>query len=395
MTEELKETTKLKVAQKEDIDANFTVIKIDESNESEIEKKADDYVNRLVEFSLEDLEKQKQSQSSVERMGEEIQIETAKRLQLLQTPLKQLSKSSDDGGSVATQLVNLKMEVEKLDPASFNFEAGWFSRLLGAIPGVGTPMKRYFTQFESAQEVIDAILNSLKNGRDELARDNITLSEDQKFLHASALNLKKLSLLGQKMDDKLNYKVSREFAEKPEEKKFIEENLLFPLRQKIMDFQQQLAVVQQGMISIDLIQRNNKELIRGVDRSMNVTVNALQVAATVAMALNNQKIVMDKIAMINATTDSLIAGTAKQLKTQGVEIQKQAASTQLDIENLKTAFHDISTALNDISQFRQQALPQMAQSILEMDKLTEEIQGKVEEAQKSQAMETTIDIKLD
>lgn len=378
-----------------EIETEFTVIKIDESNENDIDKKAAEYVDRLIQVGLDDLEKQKQNQASVEQMGHEVQIETAKRLQLLQTPLKQLSKTGEEGGSVATELVNLKMEVEKLDPSTLNLEAGWFSRTIGMIPGIGTPMKRYFTKFESAQEVIDAILNSLKNGRDELARDNITLGEDQKFLHASALNLKKLSLLGQKMDEKLTYKASREFAERPQEKKFIEEGLLFPLRQKIMDFQQQLAVVQQGMISIDLIQRNNKELIRGVDRSMNVTVNALQVAATVAMALNNQKIVMDKISMINKTTDSLIAGTARQLKTQGVEIQKQAASTQLDITNLKNAFQDIAIALNDISDFRQQALPQMAESILEMDKLTGEIQTKIEESQKSKAMEATIDIKLE
>jgi uncharacterized protein YaaN involved in tellurite resistance len=37
---------------------------------------------------------------------------------------------------------------------------------------------------------------------------------------------------------------------------------------------------------------------------------------------------------------------------------------------LKQAFTDIHAALNDIARFRQEALPQMARNVLEMDKLT-------------------------
>lgn len=391
----MEKTEKLKLAGKEQVESQITTITIEKNDENQIDQKANEFVEKLVNFSLNSLEEQKKHQASVESMGAEVQIDTAKRLQLLQSPLKQLSKNGEEGGQVAKSLIDLKVEVEKLDPARIDLEAGWLSRVLGYIPGVGTPIKRYFTKFESAQEVIDAIMNSLKSGRDELSRDNITLSEDQKYLHASAMNLKRLITLAQKMDEKLIYKATREFVEDVEKKTFIEEKLIFPLRQKTMDFQQQLAVVQQGIISIEVIQRNNKELIRGVDRSLNVTINALQVAATVAMALNNQKIVMDKIAMINSTTDSLIANTAKQIKTQGVEIQKQAASTQLDINVLKTAFADINMALDDLSQFRQQALPEMAKSILEMDQLTSEIEKKVNETEKAKAIEASVDIQLE
>ncbi|MCF8060409.1 MAG: toxic anion resistance protein [Bacteriovoracaceae bacterium] len=363
-----------------------------ELNESLLEKKAQEYANQLTNFENDSKEKH---QNSVETIGRDIQLESSNRLKLLKQPLKKMADSGDDGGMVAKSLINLKLEVEKLDPQKFNFDAGWFTKLLGIIPGVGTPMKRYFSQFESAQTVIEAIINSLNSGRDELKRDNITLSEDQKFLVESSKKLQKMVKLSQLLDNKLVYKAEREFSENPQEKVFIEEKLLFPLRQRIMDFQQQLAVVQQGIISIEIIQRNNKELIRGVDRSLNVTVNALQVAATVAIALNNQKIVMDKITSINKTTDELIAGTAKRVKTQGVEIQKQAASAQLDLNNLKLAFADISTALDDISQFRQKALPEMAKTILHMDELSLNLDGKISEMTKQKELEGSIDISIE
>jgi hypothetical protein len=55
-------------------------------------------------------------------------------------------------------------------------------------------------------------------------------------------------------------------------------------------------------------------------------------------------------------------------KTQGVASHKEAASTQLSMDTLKQSFADIEAALNDIAAFRRDVLPQMARSILEMDK---------------------------
>jgi uncharacterized protein YaaN involved in tellurite resistance len=49
-----------------------------------------------------------------------------------------------------------------------------------------------------------------------------------------------------------------------------------------------------------------------------------------------------------------------------------APGTTLNIETLKQSFADIRAALDDVSRFRQEALPQMAQAIVELDKLSDE-----------------------
>lgn len=90
---------------------------------------------------------------------------------------------------------------------------------------------------------------------------------------------------------------------------------------------------------------------------------------------------------VNKTTDSLIAWTAENLKTQGVAIHKQAASSQLSMDTLKQSFADIHAALNDIAAFRRDALPQMAGSILEMDDMAATVTaviGKVDEGKQIQ-----------
>jgi uncharacterized protein YaaN involved in tellurite resistance len=197
------------------------------------------------------------------------------------------------------------------------------------------------------------------------------------------------------IDQKLSYALEREVNNEDPRRRFIEDEILFPLRQRIQDLQQQLAVNQQGVLAIEIIIRNNKELVKGVDRGINVTVNALNVAVTVALALANQKIVLDKIDAVNKTTNRLIAQTASQLRTQGTEIHKQASSTQLDMETLRKAFVDINAALDDISNFRQQALPQMAEAILEMDNLTKATDEAIQRMEQGTKMEPVVSLDVE
>jgi len=85
------------------------------------------------------------------------------------------------------------------------------------------------------------------------------------------------------------------------------------------------------------------------------------------------------------TTRSWITGTAERLKTQGAAIHKQASATQIDRDALKRAFEDIRAALDDVSRYRQEALPKMADSILQMDKVaaeSDEAIAKVEQAER-------------
>ena len=115
-------------------------------------------------------------------MGRDLQTRSATRSRMLQAPLKELSHGTEDGGEVAKSLSDLRIEVEKLDPSGLETEAGWFTRLVGKIPGVGTPLKRYFMRYESSQTQIDSIVQSLEKGRDQLKRDNTTLGDDQKTM---------------------------------------------------------------------------------------------------------------------------------------------------------------------------------------------------------------------
>jgi uncharacterized protein YaaN involved in tellurite resistance len=278
---------------------------------------------------------------------------------------------------VTNALIDLKLKVEELDPNHLDLDAGWFSRLSGKLPFIGTPLKRYFSRFESAQTVLDAIVNSLERGREQLKRDTLTLQEDQKAMRALTEKLTRQVKLGQLVDEKLQSAAARLRREDEARARFIEDELLFPLRQRIIDLQQQLAVNQQGILASAIVMRNNSELVRGVNRALDVTLSALNVAVSTALALGNQRIVLDKVNAINRTTSDLIAGTAKKLRTQGTAIHAQASSAMIEMTALKSAFADINAALDEISRFRQSALPQMANTIIELDRMSAEGEKRV------------------
>ena len=340
--------------------------------DEELRARARAQAAQLVSLDPADQDSRDSVRAAVESMGQDLQRSAATRSRMLQAPVRDLSKGAEDGGPIAKSLVDLRIEVEKLDPTSIDLDPGWGTRVLGKIPGIGTPLKRYFMRYESSQTVVDSIIKSLETGRDQLKRDNITLSEDQKRMRELTVSLADQSAMGQALDESIVYQLEREIPGDDPRRQFIEEEVLFVLRQRTMDLQQQLAVNQQGVLAIELIIRNNRELMRGVGRALDVTVSALQVAVTVALALAHQKVVLDKVEAVNRTTSDLIAGTAERLKTQGTEIHKQAAGTMLDMDSLRSAFEDINIALDEISRYRREALPQMANTILELDKLTSE-----------------------
>lgn len=344
-------------------------LQVDPSTDQVLDDQSSHVVDALFALNPEDHDSREFGKHTAEGLGMDVQEASAKQLDMLKAPVHRITDRGDAKGDVGTSLAALKVEVEKADPRRFDFDPGWFSRMVGYLPFIGPPMKRYFTQYESTRTVIDAIIKSLDIGRDQLKRDNLILAEDQKVMRDYTARLENAVKMGQLIDQKLEVKLK---TLQPDESKhrFLSEEVLFPLRQRIIDLQQQLAVNQQGIMATELISRNNNELVRGVNRAINVTSRALQVAATVAIALADQKAVLDKVESVNETTSDMIAGTANQLKEQGAAIQKQASSAMLDISALKSAFADIDAAIDDLSAFRAQALPKMAQTVMELDKVT-------------------------
>jgi len=353
---------------------------------TELSKQADEVVEALLAIEATDLAAQQKQSAAVTSLGKSVQVELAKQSEMLSQPMAMLVHEAEDGGKVANSLISLQEQVNVINPNRVDFTMSTIRRILAKIPGVGTTLSRWFAKYQSVSTVIKDIVNSLKDGKASLERDNITLQDDQRRMRELTFKLEEYIKLGQLLDQKLSTAIESQLRADDKRLKFLQEEVLFPLRQRVMDLQQQLAVNMQGVLATEVIVRNNKELVKGVERALNVTITALNTAATLQIALVRQNKVLKGVQAVTDTTNDLLVETAKTLKTQGVAIQKQAAEAQLDISKLKQAFTDIDFALNELSSFRRDALPQMAESIIEMDGLTKKMGESIEKMEGGNAL---------
>jgi uncharacterized protein YaaN involved in tellurite resistance len=279
---------------------------------------------------------------------------------LLNAPVRAMQRG--EGGNVANTLLDLRKTVESLDPA----EASGVKKLLGIIP-FGDKVIDYFRKYESAQKHLDAIVKALYDGQDELRKDNAALEQEKVHLWETMQRLTQYIYIAARLDAALEQKIASIEATDPERAKALRDDVLFYVRQKHQDLLTQMAVSIQGYLAIDLVRKNNIELIKGVDRATTTTIAALRTAVIVAQALTNQKLVLDQITALNTTTSGLIESTSKLLATQSVDIQKQAASATIGIEQLKAAFANIYQSMDAIDTFKVQALDAMSETVTSLE----------------------------
>ena len=345
---------------------------------NELKKQAESNAKEMMNLNIDLLEERKSVLKSIENFGMNTLQDSAKRSAALKVTVGNFSKMGDEGGSVAKGLLDLQREIKDLDPSMVDFAKTGF---LGKFYN---PVRAYFARYQKADGVINDIIVSLEKGKLTLKNDNVTLEIERQTLRDLTKKLAKEVSMGASMDEAVTKDVedAKTRNEDPEKIKFITEEVQFPLRQRVMDMQQMIVVNQQGIMAIEVVRRNNKELIRGIDRAKNVTISAMRIAVIVASALYNQKIVLEKIEKLNATTNELISGTSRMLKEQGAEIHKQSMETNISVETLKTAFADVISAMDAISTYKQEALPKMKETISQFKELAEEGEKQIQRLEK-------------
>jgi len=321
----------------------------------------------LMKINMDSLEDRRTVLKSIEDFGLQTIQKSAQKNSLLQVSVGNLSNMSGEGSTISKGLMDLHKQIKDLDPSLVDFTK------TGILGKIFNPIRSYFEKYEKADNVINDIIVSLDKGKAVLKNDNTTLEIEELAMRDLTKKLTREIEMGTLMDESISSQIDAAKArnEDPDKIRFISEEILFPLRQRLLDMNQLLVVNHQGIMAMEVVRRNNNELIRGVDRAKNVTVSALKIAVTVASALYNQKIVLKKIEMLNATTNELISGTSKMLKEQGAEIHKQAMESNISVDTLKTAFQDCISAIDAISTYKQEALPRMKETISQFKELAE------------------------
>ncbi|MFD0316994.1 toxic anion resistance protein [Streptomyces flavalbus] len=334
------------------------LVPVDEATRAEMARKAADYVASLAALDA-------RSPEFAGKVGEitalgagEMRTAAAQSNRMLERTVRSLPAQGGDAQTrVAGSLVELRRVVEDLDPRDLAVSKG--RKLLSRLPG-GNRLRDHVAKYASAQGTLNRIVGALRGGQDELRRDNAALQTERVRLWETMGKLQEYVVLTEALDTAVERHID---GADPRQADALRADVLFPVRQKHQDLLTQLAVCAQGYLAMDVVRRNNDELVKGVDRAATTTVSALRISVMLASALDHQKKVVDQVNALRGTTEDLIRANAEMLTSQSGEIQRIAADPAVGAETLRTAFQEIYRTLDTIDTYKARATEAMAATV--------------------------------
>ncbi|MES2753861.1 MAG: toxic anion resistance protein [Pseudomonadota bacterium] len=351
------------------------LVPVDAGVKSKLDERVESFVTDLVAQDVNSPEFGKRVDAIAAMGQKEIREAAGQSNRFLDRPVKAMDQES----GVGQDLAELRRTIEDLDPGKRgNLLAP--RKLFGIIP-FGSKLRNYFDGYKSSQTHIASILKRLTSGKDELLMDNASIDTERANLWTAMGRLEQMIHLSKAMDAKLEDKANELDHTDPAKAKAVRETALFYTRQRTQDLLTQMAVTVQGYLALDLVKRNNVELVKGVDRASTTTVSALRTAVTVAQALTNQRLVLEQITALNTTTANIIDSTGKLLRSQTATIHEQAASSTIPLETLSRAFQNVYDTMDAIDTFKLKALDSMKTTVTALSGEVEKSKGYIARAE--------------
>ncbi|MFN2562317.1 MAG: toxic anion resistance protein [Jatrophihabitans sp.] len=363
-------------------------IPVDDAKKSQLAERAAAFAAELAGLDTRSPEFTKKVDSITSMGDKELRASAQVSNRMLDRPAAVMKAGKGGAGGdaqtrVATTLNELRNTVTDLDPNRADLTG--VKKVLKWLPG-GDKIQKYFQKYESAQTQLNAIIKSLEAGQDDLRKDNAAIETEKANMWTTMGKLSEYNALASALDEAITNKVAElEAAGNAEAANTLKSDALFAIRQRRQDIMTQMAVSVQGYMALDLVRKNNIELIKGVDRAQTTTISALRTAVIVSQALARQKLVLDQISALNATTSNLIESTSQQLRVQGAAINEQAASSTVDIQKLQAAFDNVFQTMDAIDSFRSQAVDSMAQTVTALEGQIERAKPYLERTRRGEA----------
>ncbi len=351
------------------------LVPVSDAQKTKLEERVEAYITELVAQDVNSPEFGKRVDQLTNMGRKEIMEAAGQSNRFLDRPIRQM----DENSGVGADLAQLRRLVEDLDPSKKG-NLMTKEKLFGIIPW-GSKLRNYFDSYQSSQTHISSILGRLAGGKDELLMDNAAIDVERQNLWAAMGRLEQMIVMSKQLDTKLEEKAAELELSDPAKSNAIKQSALFYVRQRTQDLLTQMAVTVQGYLALDLVKKNNVELVKGVDRASTTTVGALRTAVTVAQAMTNQRLVLSQITALNTTTANIIDSTGRLLKENTATIHEQAANSVIPLETLSRAFQNIYDTMDAIDTFKLKALDSMKQTSVALEQEVEKSKGYIARAE--------------
>ena len=202
------------------------------------------------------------------------------------------------------------------------------------------------------------MLETLERKKNILTNDNITLELEINKIDEIIKNLEK------EYDNGIKLKEEIKNNDLYSDGEFNVETILNSLDKKIYDIKEMIIVKQQSQMALEIIRRNNKEIIRNIEKIKNITIEALNTAVIVAKSIYNQKLVLKGLDKLKVKTQDLMVGTGKIINN---DIDTNSSNDKLEL--MKVMFNNILTTIEEADEQNKKSIPESELKIIELKKI--------------------------
>ncbi len=334
------------------LDVNENELKQSENNASlklSVDSKAEKLFTSIDNVNANDLFSKREATKLIDSLGTEALNTAENRSKNLSSTISKMVTSNTEN-ELDKNLEKLEKEIRSLDPSMVDF-----SKVTKGLGKLFSPITQYFNRLENEDEKIEDLISSLNVGRSILSNDNITLELEIEKISETIKLLNAEYEIGSKIKEKLEKKIKDKSldTDSSQEVRFYEDEVIIPLEKKLYDIKQVIIVNEQSMMAMEIIRKNNKELIRNVDRIKNITLVAVNTAVMVAKSLYNQKVILKKINALESTTNTMILETGKDLNDESISIAKEIKKAEISIDGMKTSFQNAFNMFDEVKEENQ------------------------------------------
>jgi uncharacterized protein YaaN involved in tellurite resistance len=274
----------------------------------------------------------------------------------------------------AELIANLLGELHEVDIDDLE-APGPVKRFLRKIPGVRklvTSVAQIKAKYDTIEKNIEGILDKLEAGRQIAIRDNNLLEKQFENNCDYVDQLEELIIAGKIKSEELEELLAK-MKGNPEDYETYQisdiEEYKNSLDKRIHDLTILRFAFKESLTQIRIIQRTNLMSANNTEAQIALTVPLWKNQLSLAVALYNQKNVIDMSGKVADATNEIIAKNASMLKEQAIQVAEQNQRSVIDIETLRKSTADILATVEGVQKANKIGAEKRANAEAELKKL--------------------------
>nr|WP_239696801.1 toxic anion resistance protein [Paenibacillus oryzisoli] len=270
---------------------------------------------------------------SIGRMGSKTMEQAGQSLAMLERPVNELM--SGKRSEVQNNILKLRGEIDSLSKSK---QLGFFEKMMKK-----TPLKNYIYKYQSVKTNVNAIVQSLRNGKETLEENMAYMKTLKKNSIESVYNLQMRIAMGENLKQLFEVEIAK--PENEHRKTHLERGLRKVVT-RIQSFQEMVILYQQAIAGTDIINDNNDKLIDAVDATIDKTQNLLTVSAMISMAIEDQVQTIEAVNSANSTLNKMFEENSRLLKETTQRTNDLLGKPGLQMDSIERGMTDLFAALD-------------------------------------------------